>query len=108
MGSDGGGLDVNGIGWAVKQMQEGQKVARRGWCGAMWLALVQPSMKLNLVLAEDVGFLKGLKLAVPFVVMFTAAGELVPWPCSQSDLLATDWIQVSSVDETRGGEEMVT
>ena len=27
----------------------------------------------------------------PYVVMYTAQGEIVPWLCSQTDLLAVDW-----------------
>jgi hypothetical protein len=74
---------MNGIGWAVKQMRNGLRVRRAGWDGkGMFLELVQhggfdhPSVT---------------RLLAPFVVMFTAHGDWVPWLCSQADLLATDW-----------------
>ncbi len=31
------------------------------------------------------------KMTLPFVYMRTVTGDLVPWLCSQTDLLATDW-----------------
>jgi hypothetical protein len=69
---------VSDIGWAVKQMQDGAKVRRTGWNGkGMWLALAEP---------YDDG-----KMTLPYVFMKTAQDALVPWLCSQTDLLATDW-----------------
>jgi hypothetical protein len=66
------------IGWAVKQLQNGDRVARSGWNGrGMWLELQVPDGKS--------------KMTLPYVYMSTAQGDLVPWLCSQTDLLATDW-----------------
>ena len=28
---------------------------------------------------------------LPYVMMYTATGDFVPWLCSQTDLLAVDW-----------------
>ncbi len=68
------------IGWAVKQLHDGQRVRRRGWNGrGMWLGLELPYVNT------------GSKMTLPFVYMFTADGKLVPWLCSQTDLLAIDW-----------------
>lgn len=69
---------MNGIGWAVKQMHDGAKVWRSGWNGkGIWLALQVPDANS--------------KMGLPYVYMKTAPGPLVPWVCSQTDLLATDW-----------------
>jgi hypothetical protein len=69
---------MNTIGWAVKQLQNGSRVRREGWNGkGMWLELQVPD--------ED------SKMTLPYVYMSTAQGDLVPWLCSQTDLLATDW-----------------
>lgn len=69
---------MNGIGWAVKAMQNGAHVCRSGWNGkGMWLALQVPDANS--------------KMGLPYVYMKTAQGPLVPWLCSQTDLLATDW-----------------
>jgi hypothetical protein len=68
------------IGWAVEQMKAGHKVRRSGWNGkGMWLALQTPDANS--------------KMSLPYVYIRTAGeiGDLVPWPCSQTDLLAEDW-----------------
>jgi hypothetical protein len=66
------------IGWAVHAMQRGDRVRRAGWNGKnMHLELQTPD--------------KHSKMTLPYVYMFTAQGDLVPWLCSQSDLLADDW-----------------
>lgn len=66
------------IGWAVKQLQNDDRVRRAGWNGkGMWLELQKPD--------------EHSKMTLPYVYMSTAQGDLVPWLCSQTDLLATDW-----------------
>jgi hypothetical protein len=66
------------IGWAVQQMYNGSRVCRAGWNGRnMWLALQMPD--------------KNSKMSLPYIFMSTAQGDLVPWLCSQTDLLASDW-----------------
>lgn len=67
-----------GIGWAVRQMQNGSRVRRAGWNGKlMWLALQTPD--------------EHSKMGLPYVYISTVTGHLVPWLCSQTDLLASDW-----------------
>lgn len=69
---------LNGIGWAIKEMHNGEHVCRAGWNGkGMWLALQVPD--------------EHSKMSLPYVYMKTADNNLVPWLCSQSDLLALDW-----------------
>jgi hypothetical protein len=69
---------MNAIGWAVKELHNGRRVRRAGWNGkGMWLALQVPDAQS--------------KMTLPYVYMSTAQGDLVPWLCSQSDLLALDW-----------------
>lgn len=69
---------MNGIGWAIKQMHDGSKVARAGWNGrGMWLALQVPDA--------------GSKMTLPYIYMSTVTGDLVPWLASQTDILAIDW-----------------
>ncbi|MBW2672251.1 MAG: DUF2829 domain-containing protein [Deltaproteobacteria bacterium] len=66
------------IGWAVKQLRDGKRVTRSGWNGKrMWLRLCAPND------ATD--------MSLPYVYMKTAQDDLVPWLCSQTDLLADDW-----------------
>jgi len=74
---------MNDIGWAVKHMQQGGHVARKGWNGkGMHLYHEPPSM-------SEVG-----DQWLGYIVMYTVQGTHVPWLCSQTDLLATDWEEV--------------
>lgn len=73
--------ETRSIGWAVKQLWNGNMVGRKGWNGkGQYLFLVNPG---------DQGDRKDMSL--PFVAINTVQGETVPWLCSQTDLLATDW-----------------
>ncbi len=66
------------IGWTVMQLQAGNRCARKGWNGkGMYIELQTPDAHS--------------KMTLPYVYMFTAQGDLVPWLCSQTDLLAEDW-----------------
>lgn len=66
------------IGWAVEHLNAGGRVSRAGWNGkGMWLELQKPDA--------------GSKMTEPYVYMKTAQGGLIPWLCSQADLLALDW-----------------
>lgn len=70
-----------GIGWAIDQLQESHRVARAGWNGReMYLELQTPD--------------SNSKMTLPYVFIRTVQGDLVPWLCSQTDLLATDWLVV--------------
>jgi hypothetical protein len=66
------------IGQAVKRLLSGDRVARAGWNGkGMYLELQEP---------DD-----NSKMTLPYVYIHTVQDDLVPWLCSQTDLLATDW-----------------
>lgn len=70
------------IGEAVEAMRKGKCVARSGWNGqGMWIQL-KNAFK---------GPGAGAMLELPYVRMRTVGNELVPWVCSQTDLLADDW-----------------
>jgi hypothetical protein len=69
------------IGDAVASLRVGMRVTRIGWNGkGMYLELQVPD--------------SFSKMTLPYVYMRTAQGDLVPWLCSQTDLLATDWMIV--------------
>lgn len=80
------------IGWAVKEMKAGNRVCRTGWNGnGMWLMYVddwEPAGHAGQMIRDH-------KLVprdrCPFIAMKTAHGDIVPWLCSQTDLLAADW-----------------
>jgi len=56
----------------------GAKVTRQGWNGR--------GMHLYYVPANEEARKRG------YVMMVTVDGEHVPWTCSQTDLLAQDWM----------------
>ena len=69
------------FGWALSRLRLGMKVCRTGWNGkGMWLALQVPDYHS--------------KMSLPYIYMSTAQGDLVPWLASQTDVLATDWMEV--------------
>lgn len=70
-----------GIGQVVEGLRAGKRFARQGWNGkGMWIELQAPD--------------ENSKMTLPYVYMRTADAKLVPWLCSQTDLLATDWQEV--------------
>jgi hypothetical protein len=70
------------IGEAVEALKNGAHVARVGWNGK--------GMRLELQVPDAHS-----KMTLPYVFMRTVQGDNVPWLCSQTDLLATDWTVVT-------------
>jgi hypothetical protein len=81
------------IGWAISMMRKGGKVQRTGWNGnGMFLFLVPGStFKVD---RQPMLSIFGSGTEVQYqahVDMKTVQGTVVPWLCSQTDLLAIDW-----------------
>lgn len=73
-----GSQNIRDIGWAVDRLKNGKKICRFGWNGKnMWVKLQVPDTNS--------------KMTLPYVYMKTVQGDLIPWLCSQADLLATDY-----------------
>ena len=66
---------------AIELMRAGQKVARIGWNGA--------GQFLELQMPDDHS-----KMTLPYIFINTVTGDRVPWLASQTDILATDWVEV--------------
>jgi hypothetical protein len=94
---------MNDIGWAVKQMQDGQKVRRPSWNGKGMFIVLMPELqlppystsgterKVNDRTAKWIGDDTPLDCR-PYIAMYNAQKQWQPgWVCNQSDLLATDW-----------------
>lgn len=84
------------IGWAVGEMRHGLKVRRAGWNGKGMYVVYQKGypdgIPINENTANATGIPKGTVCKfLPYVMMCTVDGTFVPWLCSQTDLLATDW-----------------
>lgn len=78
---------------ALERLKNGERVARSGWNGkGMFIFLVQGSQfavnrpPLNQFYPE--GTIVNYHAHVD---MKTADGQIVPWLCSQTDMLAEDW-----------------
>lgn len=84
------------IGWAVEQMRQGMKVCRAGWNGKGMFLFLVPGSTFKVNRPPLLGIYKeGTEINyLAHVDMKTADGSIVPWLCSQSDLLATDWVLV--------------
>jgi uncharacterized protein DUF2829 len=79
---------MNGIGWAVKELQQGNRVYRSGWNGrGMWLILVYP----GIVASKSIHIAGEEYPRLPYIGMKTVDGSFVPWLASQTDILAVDW-----------------
>jgi hypothetical protein len=86
----------NSVGWAVAQLQAGLRVRRAGWNGkGMYLFLV-PGSTFFVEAERPMGRACPELVGHPVdyhahVDMKTAQGYVIPWLCSQADLLAQDW-----------------
>lgn len=89
------------IGWAVHQMKMGAKVRRSGWNGKGMFLFLVPGSTFRVNRAPLLGiYPEGTEISYhAHVDMKTATGEIVPWLCSQTDLLAIDWELAESIDK---------
>lgn len=63
---------------ALELIKQGCRLQRAGWNGkGMWIAIQVPDAHS--------------KMGLPYLYMKTVDGPLVPWLCSQTDMLANDW-----------------
>lgn len=81
------------IGWAVDSMRAGARVARSGWNGKAMFIFLVPGSTFTVNRPPLLGiYTDGTQIHYhAHVDMKTATGEIVPWLCSQTDLLANDW-----------------
>lgn len=81
------------IGAAIVALKLGEKVARQGWNGkGMFLYYVPAGdYPARTAAAKEYWGEGALVPYQPYVAMKTAQETVVPWLCSQSDLLSEDW-----------------
>lgn len=91
--SIGASLPPAGFGWALKQLHNGARVRRSGWNGKGMFLFLVPGSTFKVNRAPLLGiYPEGTEVNYcPHVDMKTADGKVVPWLCSQTDMLATDW-----------------
>lgn len=78
---------------ALNALKRGEKVARAGWNGKGMFLFLVPSSKFAVNRPPLLGiYPEGTIINYhAHVDMKTAQGDVVPWLCSQTDLLAEDW-----------------
>lgn len=83
------------IGEVIQMMRQhpGSKFAREGWNGKDMFIFLVPGSTFTVNRPPLLGiYPEGTVIKYqPHVDMKTAGGTVVPWLCSQSDLLAEDW-----------------
>ena len=88
------------FGQALAAVKTGSKIARSGWNGSGMYVVHQAGypdgIPINANTARATGIPEGTVCAFrPYLMMFTAQGEFVPWVISQTDALADDWVTVA-------------
>jgi len=78
---------------ALTALKNGNKVARSGWNGKGMFIFLVPGSTFNVSRAPLLGIYPyGTEITYhAHVDMRTAQGDIVPWLCSQTDMLADDW-----------------
>lgn len=90
------------FGAALTALRDGKKVERSGWNGrGMYIVLQQgypDGIGINANTAKATGIPEGTMCRFrPYLMMWTAQEDFVPWVASQTDLLADDWEVVPEI-----------
>lgn len=84
------------FGDVVRGLKAGKRFARQGWNGRDMFIFLVPGSRFK-VSREPLLSILGEGTEVDYhghVDMRTANGQIVPWLCSQTDMLAEDWREV--------------
>jgi hypothetical protein len=81
------------FGSAILALKQGNKVSRSGWNGKNMFLFLVPGSKFEVNRPPLLGiYPAGTTVEYhAHVDMKTADGMVVPWLCSQTDMLAEDW-----------------
>lgn len=82
---------------ALEELKKGNKVSREGWNGKGMFLFLVPGSEFKVSRPPLLGiYPEGTEIKYhAHVDMKTAQGDVVPWLCSQTDMLADDWGIVS-------------
>lgn len=82
------------FGMALEAVKRGARVARSGWNGKNMFIFLVPGSKFQVNRPPLLGiYPEGTTVKYhAHVDMRTADGQIVPWLCSQTDMLAEDWM----------------
>lgn len=78
---------------ALQRLKDGRRVARSGWNGKGMFLFLVPGSTFTVNRPPLLGiYPEGTEVNYhAHVDMKTAQGDVVPWLCSQTDMLADDW-----------------
>jgi hypothetical protein len=78
---------------ALRSLRAGERVQRKGWNGKGMFIFLVPGSTFTVNRSPLLGIYRaGTTIDyLPHVDMKTADGNVVPWVCSQADLMAEDW-----------------
>ncbi len=81
------------FGQALEALKCGSKVSREGWNGKGMFLFLVPGSTFEVNRAPLLGIYPAGTVVNyhAHVDMKTAQGDVVPWLCSQTDMLAEDW-----------------
>lgn len=90
-------METCDFGWALRQLNNGEKVARSGWNGKGMFIFLVPGSTFQVNRPPLLGiYPDGTTINYcPHIDMRTADGKIVPWLASQTDVLAEDWTIVA-------------
>lgn len=85
------------FGQALEALKAGQKVQREGWNGKNMFLFFVPGSTFEVNRHPLLGiYPAGTVINYhAHVDMKTAQGDVVPWVCAQTDMLADDWVILS-------------
>ena len=86
------------FGTAIELLKLGRRVARAGWNGKGMFLFLVPGSTFTVNRAPLLGiYPEGTRIDYcPHIDMKTADNKVVPWLASQTDVLAEDWVEVTS------------
>ena len=78
---------------ALYEIKKGKKLARKGWIGKNMFIYYVPEGKYpaHTDISRDLANIDGLVPYEAYIAIKTVRGTVVPWLCSQTDMLAEDW-----------------
>lgn len=80
--------------FALEMLLQGHRIARAGWNGkGMWLCYTDPYDNADFSIVEKPECRGTLS---PYIIMKSADNKLIPWLASQTDILADDWMIITS------------
>lgn len=84
------------FGQALELCKKGSKIRRKGWNGKNMFIVHQKAypdgIPTNENTSQSLGIPQGTVVKFrPYLMMYTAQGDCVPWVASQTDILADDW-----------------